>query len=485
MHLGGRAHHGCVLPSGTHRVYAPAPASALPLVLPAAPIPPRLPCWQQLHPLLHALVPKPPPPSPPSTRSSSARTNAPVDVPARSWITHEWELLDANEVQTRLATEWLAFYQTIKDRAGLWIPLRSSGDQYDTSLVVGLVGPDAKRTTLRSVTEAAMRSRLQALGVDTSSLHLAAMKIVRFRPGGKEQDVHMDVPELTAAKKRWSMLFYPHATQSTAVPRLSAKQMAPAFLRSATATPDQQLVCDQLCDKKNFISLPVQPGDILAFRATVPHYGVAAEGEEDRIVVYALFSPEDTLTQDEEQRFPVRVPDSPEPQSPPLKKVRLDALVAAGLGQKGKSRPPSATVLSLLHITSKVKEGLSFDAAVKETAATEKTSPRTLREAVQFFAKTGGIREPSTAQRGRGNPTHSLNSNNTDEFGPPLDAELLMHELVHKQKTEGTSITATVIAAELRSRLYVAVSRRTVRRWLHALGYRWRNKRYVGGMKPR
>jgi hypothetical protein len=345
-HEGGRAHHGCALPLPARRVYAPPPPPLVPASLPSMPVPSLLSQWPQLHSLLAPLVPQPPPPSPPTTRSTSARSAAPVGVPAHPWATHDWELLDANEVQTRLAAEWLAFYQTIKGRAGLWIPLRNGGDQYDTSLVVGLVGPDAKRTTLRSVTEAAMRSRLQALGVDTTSLHLAAMKIVRHRPGGKDQDVHMDVSELTAAKKRWSVLFYPHATQSTAVPRLSAQQMAPAFLRSATATPDQQLVCDQLCDKTNFISLPVQPGDILAFRASVAHYGVATTGEDDRIVIYALFSPDDDSLQDEEQRFPVRVPDSPEPQSPPLKKVRLDALVAAGLGQKGKSRPPSATALS-------------------------------------------------------------------------------------------------------------------------------------------
>ena len=59
-----------------------------------------------------------------------------------------------------------------------------------------------------------------------------------------------------------------------------------------------------------------------------------------------------------------------------------------------------------------------------------------------------------------------------------------MHELIHSQKTDGVSITATTIAAELRSNLQVDVSRRTVRRWLHALGYRWSSKRYVGGMKP-
>ena len=28
------------------------------------------------------------------------------------------------------------------------------------------------------------------------------------------------------------------------------------------------------------------------------------------------------------------------------------------------------------------------------------------------------------------------------------------------------------------------VSRSTMLRWLHALGYQWKSKRYVGGMKP-
>jgi hypothetical protein len=130
-------------------------------------------------------------------------------------------------------------------------------------------------------------------------------------------------------------------------------------------------VCDQLCDKKNFISMPVQPGDVLAFRASVAHYGVAATGSDDCIVVYALFSPDDKPYQDEEQRFPASLP-----------------------------------------------------------------------------------------------------------------AELLMHELVQKQKEEGISITSATIAAELRSRLALTVHRSTVRRWLHLLGYSWRHKRYVGGMKP-
>jgi len=92
--------------------------------------------------------------------------------------------------------------------------------------------------------------------------------------------------------------------------------------------------------------------------------------------------------------------------------------------------------------------------------------------------------QPTTAHRGKGNPEHPLHWCNTEQYGPSLEAEMLMHELIHKQKTEGISITSTIITAELREKLEIAVDRTTVRRWLNSLGYRWRNKRYIGGMKP-
>src|SRR4051812_14166391 len=123
---------------------------------------------------------------------------------------------------------------------------------------------------------------------------------------------------------------------------------------------------------------------------------------------------------------------------------------------------------------------LSFDAAVKLTATAELTSPSTIRTASFTFTQTGALPEPDTSQRGRGNPEHPLHTSNTDAYGPSLEAELLMHELIHKQKTEDVTVTATTIAAELRVRLNISVHRSTVRRWLRALGYRWRLKRYVG-----
>ena len=165
--------------------------------------------------------------------------------------------------------------------------------------------------------------------------------------------------------------------------------------------------------------------------------------------------------------------------------VLRTAVKDSGTGVQGHTRNPVENARALLHIHNYQQQGMSYDAAVKAAAAAELASPSTLREVTAHFLNTGALKSPpSTAQRGKGNPTHPLHSSQTDEYGPSYEAELLMHELVHKQKTDGVAVTSTTIAAELRGKLDVTVDRRTVRRWLRALGYRWRHKRYVGGMKP-
>jgi len=161
------------------------------------------------------------------------------------------------------------------------------------------------------------------------------------------------------------------------------------------------------------------------------------------------------------------------------------AVKESGTGVQGHTRSPVENARALLHIHNYQQQGMSFDTAVKNAAAAELASPSTLRDATTHFLNTGALPSPpSTAMRGKGNSMHPLHSSQTDEYGPSYEAELLMHELVHAQQTEAVAITSTTIAAELRTRLDVSVHRSTVRRWLRALGYRWRHKRYVGGMKP-
>lgn len=159
-------------------------------------------------------------------------------------------------------------------------------------------------------------------------------------------------------------------------------------------------------------------------------------------------------------------------------------LHSAGLGKQGHSRSKEENARALIHVHRYQQQGLSYDAAIKATAAAELASPSTIRAAASTFLSTGSIPSPSTAHRGRGNPNHPLNPDNFDLHGPTFEAELLIHDLTQKQKTEGISLTSTTIAAELRTQLNIHVTPRTIQRWLHALGYQWRHKRYVGGMKP-
>jgi len=162
-----------------------------------------------------------------------------------------------------------------------------------------------------------------------------------------------------------------------------------------------------------------------------------------------------------------------------------NALKKAGVSKQGLSRSVTDNTRALLHVAVlQEQHGFSYDAAIRTTAAAELASPSTLRSAAQQFAAAGVLPLPDTSHRGRGNPQHPLHSSNTEAYGPSLEAEMLIHELIHKQKSEGLSMSSTVITAELRSKLGISIHRSTVRRWLNALGYQWRNKRYVGGMKP-
>lgn len=139
----------------------------------------------------------------------------------------------------------------------------------------------------------------------------------------------------------------------------------------------------------------------------------------------------------------------------------------------------------MLHMHEHRLNGLSFDAAIKATAAAELASTATLRAVAKHVAENNTVPAAAdTSERGRGNPEHPLHTSNTDEFGPSLDAEVVIHTLLQEQKTEGKNVNSTTLRAELLQQLGVTVDRSTIRRWLHQLGYQWRRKRYVGGMKP-
>jgi hypothetical protein len=161
-----------------------------------------------------------------------------------------------------------------------------------------------------------------------------------------------------------------------------------------------------------------------------------------------------------------------------------------GFGKQGHSRTMEENALALLQVNYIQELGHSLNVSLNATASAHLASPTTLRSVLVDFQSTGTITPADTSHRGRGNPHHPLHHDNillaTDQplYGPTLEAEILIHELIRGQRTRGTSVTSTTVAAELNEQFKIDVCIRTVRRWLGALGYRYRHKRYVGGMKP-
>jgi hypothetical protein len=152
-----------------------------------------------------------------------------------------------------------------------------------------------------------------------------------------------------------------------------------------------------------------------------------------------------------------------------------DQLKAAGIGKQGRSRSPSTNTRAQLHVAAYQQHGLSYDVAVKAVAAAELTSTHTLRAAAKEFATTGALTPPRTPVS-RSHPNHPFYCG---ESGPSFEAELVIHRLLQDVKLENTFESCNTLRGALKSELSVEVSKSTMHRWLHALGYQFGRKHFV------
>jgi len=147
----------------------------------------------------------------------------------------------------------------------------------------------------------------------------------------------------------------------------------------------------------------------------------------------------------------------------------------SGTGVQGHSRSPVENARALLHVNSYQQQGMSYDAAVKTAAAAELASPSTLRTVSKQFAATGAFTPPRTPV----DRSHPLHPFYTGESGPSLAAQLLIHRLLREVTLENTFQSCTTLRTALAAELGIVVSRWTVRRWLHSLGYVYGRKHFV------
>jgi hypothetical protein len=147
----------------------------------------------------------------------------------------------------------------------------------------------------------------------------------------------------------------------------------------------------------------------------------------------------------------------------------------SGTGVQGHSRSLAENARALLHVAVHQQHGLSFDAAVKATATAELASPSTLRSAAKRFVSTGALIAPRSPVA-RSHPLHPFYSG---ESGPSLAAEELIHRELHEVTLNNVFQSCTTLRHELEEQLGLVVSKSTVHRWLHSLGYVYGKKHFV------
>jgi transposase len=149
-----------------------------------------------------------------------------------------------------------------------------------------------------------------------------------------------------------------------------------------------------------------------------------------------------------------------------------DIIKASGSGKQGHSRTPEENARALLHIRQHQQQGLSFNAAIKVTAAAEVACPSTLRTAMKEFQQQERIEQKDR----RSHPSHPFYRG---ESGPSLDGELLIHRLLLNVQENNTFESCETLRVALADELGVVVCKRTVHSWLHALGYTYGKKHFI------
>ncbi len=143
-----------------------------------------------------------------------------------------------------------------------------------------------------------------------------------------------------------------------------------------------------------------------------------------------------------------------------------------GVGVQGHSRTPAENARAMIHVDMHQKNGLTFDKAIKATAQAEHTSPSTLRTAAKQFFTSGTLLKPEDR---RSHPQHPFHL----PSGPSPSAQELIHRELHDVKLNNVFESCTTLCTEVKKQLGIVVSKSTMHRWLHALGYQYGKKHFV------
>jgi len=224
----------------------------------------------------------------------------------RHWRTRLWDLSGVIAAAVVLVSGWMELIAGLS--SGWDGPLRGGFWQYNVDRDLPAGTQRDMRDRLRAETEQLGRSRLEQLGIDTSTLLLAGMKIIRMFPLEGRQEVHYDVQKHYYAQRCYTVLMYLTSTLSTRMPWRTLAELRDTFTSGEEPPPAKVL---QKVARKEFIAEPVQPGQLMTLRCDVPHWGDAnPNATEPRFLVFMMFyTLGDPKPDTEEQRYPHGVED--------------------------------------------------------------------------------------------------------------------------------------------------------------------------------
>jgi hypothetical protein len=143
-----------------------------------------------------------------------------------------------------------------------------------------------------------------ALGIasgDSAPLYMVDPKVLVAKPGHGLQSVHWDgARDAASAGKFSAILFCSNGHHGTAMPNFPEDERL-----SFSNIPEEMNAVVHLLGSEHYAAEPVQPGDIVFFRQSTPHFGVKNDStKDDRVVLFSMLSPSSAENQDEEQTFP-------------------------------------------------------------------------------------------------------------------------------------------------------------------------------------
>lgn len=183
-----------------------------------------------------------------------------------------------------------------------WEVKRGGYLQHETHDSLVCAAEDGVRVRLLSGSQQLGRDMLKELGVDSSELKLAGIKLLSMKSGEGEQEVHYDVQAYDLAKQCYTVLVYLTPTLSTAVPPLPLVDLRATF-STGQRKPSAAALANITKDK--LYTTRVEVGDAMLLRCDVPHCALANPDAHTRYVCFMMFSPKGAPSPDtEDQRYP-------------------------------------------------------------------------------------------------------------------------------------------------------------------------------------